>query len=95
MSFFLTNLFDNWFVLQNAYKVYRLKNLDMVSAVATALAVADLTNAGDKVLLASEDTSALNAFQEVIPNVRLVYVIANNEMDYSVPREVLKVCYSA
>ncbi|XP_024364642.1 glycerophosphodiester phosphodiesterase GDPDL7 isoform X2 [Physcomitrium patens] len=82
-----TGLYVN---VQNAYKVYRLKNLDMVSAVATALAVADLTNAGDKVLLASEDTSALNAFQEVIPNVRLVYVIANNEMDYSVPREVLK-----
>uniref|UniRef100_A0A7I4D1P1 glycerophosphodiester phosphodiesterase n=1 Tax=Physcomitrium patens TaxID=3218 RepID=A0A7I4D1P1_PHYPA len=60
--------------VQNAYFVRTVKSLDMVSAVVTSLTTANLTNVGDKVYLASEDSSALAAFQSLIPSVQRVYV---------------------
>lgn len=65
----------------------------MVSAVVTSLTTANLTNVGDKVYLASEDSSALAAFQSLIPSVQRVYVTPDTG-DVTITTAVLQVCYS-
>lgn len=70
------------------------KNLDLVDAVVTSLTKANLTNASDKVFVASEDSSALAALQNLIPAVKTVYAIPYQEGGnaVSVTTPVLQVC---
>lgn len=64
--------------LQNAYYLRTQHNLDVVDAVVTAITKANLTSASDKILIASEDSSALAAIQNLLPSVKLVYNVPFN-----------------
>ena len=71
------------------------QNLDLVDAVVTSLTKANLTNSSDKVLVGSEDSSALVALQNLMPGVKTVYVIPFNEdSSFSVTPTVLQVCHA-
>lgn len=68
------------------------KALDVVDGVVAALAKANLTSSNDKVYVAAEDSSALAAFQKLIPQ-KLVYRVPydpNNPVEVTLP--VLQVC---
>ncbi|KAG0561173.1 hypothetical protein KC19_9G042500 [Ceratodon purpureus] len=77
--------------LQNAYYLRTVHNLDLVDAVVTSLTKANLTNASDKVFVASEDSSALAALQNLMPAVKTVYVVPYSAANpYSVTPAVLQ-----
>lgn len=59
--------------VQNAVYLRTFHSLDIVDAVINALKTANLTSETDKVLIASEDSSALAAFQQAMPYHQLVY----------------------
>lgn len=78
--------------LQNAYYLRTQHNLDVVDAVVTAITKANLTSASDKILVASEDSSALAAIQNLVPSVKLVYNVPfNPDNPISVTLPVLQV----
>jgi len=80
------------FSLQNAYYLRTQHNLDVVDAVVTALTKANLTSASDKIMVASEDSSALAAIQNLVPSVKLVYNVPFNPSNpISVTTPVLQV----
>jgi hypothetical protein len=60
-----------------------------VDAVINALKTANLTSETDKVLIASEDSSALVAFQQAMPYHQRVYRVPNA---VTVTPPVLQVC---
>lgn len=79
-------------MLQNAYYLRTQHNLDVVDAVVTSLTKANLTNASDKLMVASEDSSALAAIQNLAPSVKLVYNVPYNpDSPISVTSSVLQV----
>ena len=78
--------------LQNAYYLRTQHSLDVVDGVVTSLKAANLTNAGDKILVASEDSSALSALSSAIPAVKLVYDVKYLD-PISVDETVLRVCF--
>jgi len=81
--------------LQNAYYLRTQHNLDVVDAVVTAITKANLTSASDKILVASEDSSALAAIQNLVPSVKLVYNVPFNPTNpISVTLPVLQVSKS-
>lgn len=58
----------------------------------TALTKANLTNANDKIMVASEDSSALAAIKNLIPSTKLVYNVPYNpDNPISVTSPVLQV----
>jgi glycerophosphoryl diester phosphodiesterase len=59
--------------VQNAVYLRTFHSLDIVDAVINALKTANLTSETDKVLIASEDSSALAAFQQAMPYHQRVY----------------------
>lgn len=58
----------------------------------TSLKAANLTNVGDKILVASEDSSALSALSSSVPAVKLVYDV-KYASPISVDAAVLQVCF--
>ena len=58
----------------------------------TSLKAANLTNADDKILVASEDSSALSSLSSAIPAVKLVYDVKYAH-PISVNLTVLQVCF--
>jgi len=64
--------------IQNAVYLRTAHSLDVVDAVINALKNANLTSGTDKVLIASEDSSVLLAFQQSLPFLQRVYHVPSN-----------------
>lgn len=77
-------------VFQNSYYLRTQHNLDVVDAVVSSLTKANMTNASDKVFVASEDSSALATLQHLLPVIKLVYKV-KYENPISVTLPVLQV----
>jgi len=68
-------------------------SLDVVDAVINALKNANLTSGTNKVLIASEDSSVLLAFQQSLPFLQRVYHVPSNGNNPDiVTLPVLQVC---